>query len=247
MGEKTGISWCDHTFNPWIGCKKVSDGCKNCYAERDNKRYKWIDKWGSIPKITSETNWLKPKLWARSATHKETIFCGSLCDFLDDRIDQETRTKLFDLIDIVGKTSRIEWLLLTKRPENIKKFMPSEWLGCPPDYVRLGVTGENQSEFQRRTVIMSMFWNGKNFLSCEPLLSNIEIYYPLMFNIDWIIAGAESGPNHRVDNIDWYRNLRDQCEEHKIPFFLKQMWINGILEKEPELDEKQWLQKPEDK
>jgi protein gp37 len=125
MGENSKIEWCDHTFNPWIGCQKVSPGCDHCYAEAMmDLRYKKVQ-WGphGERQRTSEQNWRLPTQWNAQARtfrkengHRPRIFCASLADVFDNQIDTSWRDDLFALI---RKCNRLDWLVLTKRPENI--------------------------------------------------------------------------------------------------------------------------------
>ena len=119
MGEETKIAWCDSTFNPWIGCTKVSPACANCYAETlmDTRwnRVKWGK--GQPRQRTSSANWKQPLAWEKQAAHtgiRRTVFCGSLCDWLDEEVPVEW---LADLLDLIRQTPNLDWLLLTKRPE----------------------------------------------------------------------------------------------------------------------------------
>ena len=130
MGEKTGIEWTDHTFNPWIGCTKVSPGCLNCYAERDFDHRRRIAHWGSCGTrvITSVANWRQPLKWdreARAAGVRRKVFCASLADVFEDfpGLDGQ-RGRLWEL---VTSCQQLDWLLLTKRPENIMRMVPPAW------------------------------------------------------------------------------------------------------------------------
>lgn len=262
MGKKTGISWCDHTFNPWIGCQKVSAGCLNCYAARDNNRYKWVDEWGKDYRVTSEANWLKPIQWAKKAVKDGVIrrvFCASLADVFDINVSKMWRDRLWVLIQYTERIGGLEWLLLTKRPENIQA------MGFPQLYemknVRIGITCENQEMAENRIPILLDAWKGKNFISYEPAIGSIKFSRVPGLNsitkgpqLQWIIAGCESGANARPCDIEWIRSVRDQCQGAGVPFFLKQMNvpIGGIdepykgmeLVKEPVLDGRQWLEFP---
>ena len=247
MGEKTGISWCDHTFNPWIGCEKVSAGCANCYAERQNRFYGWTDEWGNR-KRTGEANWKKPLAWAKNAYIQgvtRRVFCGSLCDVLDDKVPHQWQIDLWHFMRECETRypGALEWLLLTKRIENAFQLLPATWTEDPPAFIRLGVTAENQEMADKRVPELLRVWSGKNFISVEPMIGNVEIPM-LMHEIDWIICGCESGDGaHKMDT-DWARNLRARCVFFDVPFFLKQMVIDGALTKEPELDGRQWLEFP---
>src|SRR5262249_31253351 len=119
VGKNSTIEWCDHTFNPWIGCQKVSEGCDLCYAERMNKFYKWNGgEWGphAPRKRTSDRYWLQPLQWAKQAGDlRPRTFCSSLADWLDNQAPQEWRV---DLAATIAATPELDWLLLTKRIEN---------------------------------------------------------------------------------------------------------------------------------
>lgn len=135
MSATTKIAWCDSTFNPWIGCSKVSPGCANCYAERDFDLRKHVAKWGAgQPRHrTSEAYWRQPLKWDRDAKKafdflvgvhgvgntmdawvRPRVFCASLADWLDDEVPIEW---LADLLDLIRRTPHLDWLLLTKRPQ----------------------------------------------------------------------------------------------------------------------------------
>lgn len=238
MGEKTGITWCDATFNPWIGCTKVSQGCKYCYAETQNIRYNWNPAgWGSGSerKRTSPANWKKPFQWARQAIADNVIrrvFCASLADVFDEEVPPDWRTDLWELIrdcayleETEIHNSGLEWLLLTKRPENIRRMLPDEWLHHPPYWIRLGVTAEDQENADKRIPELLVSWHGKNFISYEPAIGPIGICFadPFPGDIDWVICGGESGAGCRPMNLNWARYMRDQCQNANIPFFMKQL------------------------
>jgi len=129
MGEITAISWCDHTFNPWIGCTKVSRACDGCYAwAMMDLRYQRVQ-WGApghgngTRERTSAGNWSKPRAWDRKAAASGTrpfVFCASLADVFDNQVPREWREELFELIRV---TPNLVWLLLTKRPQNIVRMV----------------------------------------------------------------------------------------------------------------------------
>lgn len=124
MGNQTKIAWCDMTFNPWIGCEKVSPGCAHCYAEAMNSRFKGGN-WGkgAPRRRTSEANWRLPLRWNDKASRRGErlkVFCASMADWLDDAVPIDW---LADLLDLIRQTPFLDWLLLTKRPENWRKQM----------------------------------------------------------------------------------------------------------------------------
>jgi len=184
MGEKSKISWCDGTFNPWIGCTQISTGCRHCYAETQNARFQWGGGWGKDQprKRTSAENWKKPLRWAEQAQRDGVIrrvCCSSLADVFDEEVPAEWRTDLWELIAATAKIGGLEWLLLTKRPKNVMRMLPVNWLYSKPDYIRIGVTAEDQEMADERIPVLLQAWSGKNFLSCEPLLDLIDISYYL--------------------------------------------------------------------
>lgn len=231
MAENSEISWTDATFNPWIGCTKVSPGCEHCYAERDNGRRKWVPGWGpGVPrKRTSASNWRNPLLWERGhdAFHAATgrhrrVFCASLADVFDNEVPWEWR---YDLFDLIRQTPNLRWLILTKRIGNARKLLPTGF--CAEDYphVAIGATMVNQEEWDRDHDKLMAIPAATRFVSIEPMLGYIRIGSDVG-KPDWIITGGESGPQRRPLNMDWVRSMRDQCDGAGIAFHHKQ---NGGL------------------
>lgn len=250
MGKNSAISWCTHTFNPWIGCTKVSPACDYCYAETlMDHRYHRV-KWGPHGERsrTSHGNWRQPMRWAREAaaayaagaTMRHTVFSASLADWLDNQVPQEWRD---DLGVLIGNTPELDWLLLTKRPENYRKLAP--WHPeQPPANVCLGVSTEDQERFDHRWPIISKFPAKVHFISAEPLLGPIDIRGQQAILPEWVITGGESGPKHRQLDMENVRLLRDQAEPLLIPFHHKQNGgrrgdENGCL-----VDGEEWKQFP---
>lgn len=228
MAQESEISWTDATFNPWIGCTKVSPACDFCYAERDNGRRKWVPGWGpSVPrKRTSSSNWSLPRRWDRLAAEagKPTkVFCASLADVFDNEVLQDWRDDLWKLID---ETPNLRWILLTKRIGNVPKMINLA-RGWPFPNAGLMATIADQDEWDRDyhklADLKKMYrvpWIG---VSAEPLLGSIFIGDA---NPDWIITGGESGPQRRALNMNHVRDLRDQCARNGVTFHHKQ---NGGL------------------
>lgn len=196
MAENSSIEWCDHTFNPFFGCTKVSPGCDNCYAEHlmDKRMHKVV--WGSKDRVrTSPANWRKPIAWNAAhneffATHgrRQRVFCASLADVFDNAVDPAWRADLFDLIE---QTPNLDWLLLTKRIGNVMPMMvevaarlfwldhlEEAWL---PANVWLGATIVNQEEADRDIPKLVDIPARVRFLSMEPLLGEVDISEWLSF------------------------------------------------------------------
>src|SRR5207245_7041240 len=150
MGKNSSIEWTDHTFNPWWGCTKVSPACTNCYAEVWARRV-GADVWGasSERRFFSEKHWQEPLKWNADATamnRRKRVFCASMADVFESRHDlDDERAKLWNLIDA---TPSLDWLLLTKRPENIQLMAP--WKDIWPRNVWLGTTVENHMYAETR-------------------------------------------------------------------------------------------------
>ena len=227
MGKNSHIEWTHHTFNPWWGCAKVSPACTHCYAERLTNRFGGAN-WGvkGQRRFFGATHWNEPTKWNAEALRTRTrfrVFCASMSDVFEDRRDLDTeRVKLWALIE---KTKALDWLLLTKRPEAVKKLVP--WDEQWPDNVWLGTSVENQEWADKRLPLLLATPAKIRFLSCEPLLGALDLgRYTKKNGIHWIIAGGESGTGSRPMHPDWVRGLRDFAAKAGIAFHFKQ-WGNS--------------------
>jgi protein gp37 len=216
MAEHTEISWADATFNPWIGCTKVSPACEFCYAARDNERRKWVPGWGAgVPRRRTKT-WGDPIKWDKQAAisgYRLRVFCASLADVFDNEVEQSWREDLWALL---RRTPNLRWMLLTKRIGNAAKMLPADW---PFPHVGLMATLANQEEWGRdypKLARTPAAWHG---VSAEPLLGPINIGDAVP---DWIITGGESGAGHRHTDPNWVRSMRDQCARNGVAFHHKQ-------------------------
>lgn len=240
MGETSAISWTDATFNPWIGCTKISQGCKLCYAETQNNRYQWNPAgWGpgAPRKRTSAANWKKPIQWAkeaRAAGMVKRVFCASLADVFDAEAPAQWRNDLWVLISECSAIGGLEWLILTKRPENIRRMMPAHLTENPPDHIRIGTTCEDQENAEKRIPELLHSWRGKNFISYEPAIGPLHMHGSF-WPIDWIIVGGESGAGCRSFDIQWARHIREQCKNSGTAFFMKQLGGHPDKRHDPEV------------
>lgn len=221
MAENSKIQWCDHTFNPWIGCTKVSPACDHCYAEHlmDHRLHQVSWGYGKPRRRTSEQNWLKPLVWNRRAERlgiRYRVFCASLADVFDTEVPGIWRRDLFELIEA---TPELDWLLLTKRPEAARRhFNAHDW----PENIWIGATAENQKMLDLRWPVIAGIPRIR-FLSCEPLLSPISLLDYEDQPPDWVIAGGESGPNARPMDPRWAMLLKGDADYVGSKFFMKQM------------------------
>lgn len=259
--KNSRIEWTDHTFNPWIGCTRVSPGCANCYAESLDHRW-GHDSWGpgKPRRRTSAANWKQPLRWneeqqtrylerhaGEPIPDRPRVFCASLADWLDDEVPIEW---LADLLDLIRRTPNLDWLLLSKRPQNWRARLDAcysanavnveeyssdlalfilDWIeGHPPANVWLGTTVEDQRCADDRIPHLLSIPARVRFLSCEPLLGPVDIHAgekrPIGMRgyFDWVICGGESGPKARPMHPHWARSLRDQCAAAGVPFLFKQ-------------------------
>lgn len=243
MGKETGIAWCDHTFNPWWGCFKVSPACANCYAATLDHRLGG-DFWQlrGPRKFFGDRHWKQPLRWDADACHsgkRALVFCASMADVFEDRPDLVPwRARLFDLI---RRTQYLDWLLLTKRPENMPRMYPGYLDREPWPNVWLGTTVERMIEARERLPHLLAASAVVHFVSAEPLLGELDLTPWLTSeyargrasSIDWVITGCESGHGARPQNVDWYRSLRDQCAATGTAFFLKQAELDEAVPPQP--------------
>lgn len=226
MGQKTSISWCDHTFNPWHGCTEVSSGCDNCYARTLNKRWGGSN-WGkgAPRKVMSQHYWNEPLKWNRMAEQEgklHKVFCASMADVMDDEAPAGERERLWELID---KTPYLIWQLLTKRPQRYERYLPAKFEN---GNVWLGITAENQENYNLRWPILAKQCDVHDlisWISYEPALGPLTLTdFPIWPR--WVIFGGESGAGHREADPEWARALIREIKEFVpgyVKFFVKQM------------------------
>lgn len=195
MAEHSAIEWCDHTFNPWIGCTQVSPGCDGCYAMRSTPvrvlRARGFETWGTDANRFRSNTWGDPLRWNKRhdaffAEHgrRQRVFCASLADVFDNEVPEAWR---FDLLNLIADTPNLDWLLLTKRIGNAKAmldaFMQSDghkgerWDGWRN--VWLGATVVNQAEADRDIPKLLAVPAAVHFLSVEPMLGPVDLERPM--------------------------------------------------------------------
>jgi len=268
----TKIEWTDEVWNPVTGCTKISEGCQHCYAERMAKRLK--GRFGypeddpfrvtfHPDKLDQPLKWKKPRM----------VFVSSMGDLFHEDVP-------FHQIDVIlgqiVKVPQHTFLILTKRPTRMSFHLSDQMLPgrITPDHLHqiqwplpnlwLGVTAENQQRADERIPILLQIPAAKKFVSVEPMLGPLKLslrYHSHGIQghrkLDWVIAGCESGPGRRPAKVQWFRDLKNQCVEAGVPYFLKQMEINfsykmpnGVtrsqdrIVKMPMLDGRIWDQMP---
>ncbi len=268
MGEGTKIAWAHHSLNAWWGCTRVSPGCGGakgvggCYAEAFAKRL-GLDIWGQDKprKFMSEKYWREPLRWdaaAAKAGERHRVFCSSMADLFEDYRGpsadgvREARSRVFHLLEA---TPHLDWLLLTKRPENVMRMVPPLWQGGFPRNVWMGTTCEDQQRADERIPHLLRCPAAVRWVSYEPALGAVNFRHidadaaghpmcqidaltgqqtdmgrpcPDVPRLDWIVVGGESGPGARPFHAEWARDTIRQCREAGAACFTKQMGARPV-------------------
>lgn len=246
MGKITGISWTDHTFNPWWGCVEVSPACDDCYARVWAARM-GFRVWGKDAdrRFFGEKHWNEPLVWNRNAEAagvRKKVFCASMADICernDSVVDEgghnmldQARTRLWTLVD---QTPWLDWLLLTKRPHEIVRRIPADWRKSPRHNAWFGTTAENDEFARKRLAALRKVPNVMPWVSYEPALGPVD-WSPYLDFIRWLIFGGESGTDPRKAEAWWATQSLGQCRDYGRAFFFKQ--AGNVLAREWGCDDK---------
>jgi protein gp37 len=234
---ESNIEWTEMTWNPTTGCDKISQGCKNCYAERMAKRLysMGIEKYSNKFKITEHQDSLKdPYKWKK----RRIVFVNSMSDLFHEKVTDEFIQNVFNVM----KDTEHIYQILTKRSERLLDFDKNILKGKWPHNIWMGVSVEDGKVIDRIDHLRTTGARVK-FLSCEPLigpLNNLNLD-----KIDWVIVGGESGPKSRKMKEEWVIDIMEQCQKKDISFFFKQ-W-GGVNKKKSgrELNGKTYDDMPE--
>ncbi len=209
--QRSDIEWTEATWNPVTGCVEVSPGCAHCYAKTFAERFRGVpghpyergfDLQLRPERLEQPLRWKQPK----------SIFVNSMSDLFHKDVPEDYIREVFEVMRIADQH---RFQVLTKRSERLIELAPSlPW----PRNVWMGVSVENQ-RFVHRIGHLRAVPAAIRFLSCEPLLGALDLD---LEDIDWVIAGGESGPGARPMNPDWICGVRDQCQRSEVPFFFKQ-------------------------
>jgi protein gp37 len=262
MGD-TKISWAGKVWNPVVGCTKVSEGCRNCYAERIYERFHPGQKFSTVHCYTERLD--EPLHWKKPAR----IFVNSMSDLFHKDVPIQFISGVWMRM---MASPQHNFMILTKRPEAMFNIVPHLFYNILEDKptvlpnVWIGVSVEDQKTADERIPWLLKTPAAVRFVSCEPLLADVDLTHlqegsystnamsgmystaaePGWGNrLDWVIAGCESGPKRRPSQRDWFRSLQFQCQEYSIPYFLKQMQENGAVDKHPTLDGREWQEFPQ--
>jgi protein gp37 len=238
MAGTTEIEWTDATWNPVTGCTKISPGCDHCYAERFSERFRGVpghpfehgfDLTIRPERLEQPLAWKTPKM----------VFVNSMSDLFHKGVPSSFVDQVFDTME------RAEWhvfQILTKRSSRMRDYVNRRYKGrIAPAHIWLGTSVEDGSR-RSRIRHMQQMNAAIRFLSVEPLIGRFG--RADLRGISWVIVGGESGPGARPMQIEWVREVRDQCAEAGIAFFFKQ-W-GGLRPKSGgrELDGREWSERP---
>ncbi len=236
-----------YTFNPWHGCVKISPACKNCYAAAQDRRFRG-DHWGthSSRRMLSDRYWRQPHSWAYEAEElgvRLRVFCASMADWLED--NPQLHLQRTALLNMIEKLRPLDWLMLSKRPENLPRLAPSWACDGVPANVWLGTTAETQECADQRLPHLGVVNARVRFVSVEPMLGPVTLAH---HNVDWVIIGSESGPRARNTEIEWVHGLIAECHTLKRPVFVKQLpksgGRRGQVESLPAVDGRVYREQP---
>jgi protein gp37 len=212
MPAATAIQWTEMTWNPVVGCTKISEGCKHCYAERMAKRLQamGVEQYRNgfevtlVPHVLEEpSKWRKPRM----------VFVNSMSDLFHHRVPLDYIQKVFD---VMASTPQHTYQILTKRAERLSEL--ASQLNWAPN-IWMGVSIESQDKILRLEGLRKVDAIVR-FISFEPLLgplSDLDLSY-----ISWVIVGGESGPSARPIRKSWIDSILKACRSSKVPFFFKQ-------------------------
>lgn len=242
MGKDSAIGWTDHTFNPWWGCVEVSPACDECYARIFAHRLGFAV-WGADAprRMFGDQHWRGPLAWNAAAARdgrRARVFCASMADVFEAREDLDaSRARLWELIEA---TPALDWLLLTKRPQEIRRRVPRAWLEAPRPHVWYGTTVETPA-YTWRLDELRRTPASLRFISYEPALADVQ------WNLEgfhWLIAGGLSSPKNHPADPAIIRSARDQAIAAGLAFYFKQWGGRTPTANGNELDGRQWLDVP---
>lgn len=238
MAAQTTIEWTESTWNPVTGCTKVSAGCDHCYAERFSERFRGVsghpfevgfDLTLRPERLEQPKSWRRPRL----------IFVNSMSDLFHKDIPRNYIDRVFDTMESANWHT---YQVLTKRSSVMRSFVNSRYRKHPaPSNIWLGVSVEDSAALIRIEHLRQSNATVR-FVSFEPLLG--PVCSANLDQIDWVIAGGESGPHARPVEVEWLRSLRDKCIQEGLAFFFKQWGGRLPRANGNTLDGRQWMQYP---
>ena len=213
----------EFVWNPWHGCKKYSDGCKNCYVYRRDER---VGRDSSV--LSKNKSFALPLAADRHGNYKipagSSVYISMTSDFFIDHPLAEVWRR--EVWDIVRKRPELSFTIITKRIVRFMQCIPDDWGGGYPN-VTVCCTMENQAVCDTRLPVLLSLPIKHKCIVCEPLLSDIDFHGNLS-GIEKLVAGGESGDTARECRYEWILHLRDQCTQAGVPFYFKQTGANFV-------------------
>jgi protein gp37 len=249
MGDKSGISWTDATWNPLVGCSRVSEGCRNCYAEREaaGRLAKTPKYQGLAREVNGHPSWTgELRLWEPHLDQPlrwrapRRIFVNSMSDLFHEKVPDEWIDRIFA---VMCKARQHTYQVLTKRPKRMRAYMDAHWPtvcgvrpGEPPHHIWLGVSVEDQATADERIPLLLQTPAAVRWVSYEPALVAVDFSRWLFAagedgepaprnrpGLDWIVVGGESGPSARPFDLSWARSTVAYCRHAGVAVFVKQL------------------------
>lgn len=219
MSTQSRIEWTEQTWNPTVGCTKVSPGCKHCYAETMAWRLKamGVQGYGNGFRLTLMPERLAEPLERRKPT---VYFVNSMSDLFHDKVPFDYIRRIFD---VMAHAQQHTFQILTKRAERMAKFCRGIDV---PTNAWLGVSVENRKHGVPRIDVLRTIDAKVRFLSVEPLLEDLGVID--LAGIHWVIVGGESGPKARPMRKEWVDGVKRQCDQAEVAFFFKQWGTWGV-------------------
>ncbi len=213
MSTKSNIEWTEQTWNPTTGCKKVSPGCKHCYAETLSKRLQAMGANGYDNGF--ELSLMPDRLTQPLKRKRPTVyFVNSMSDLFWEDIPDSYLDKVFETI---RDTPQHTYQILTKRAERMEYYFRTRNV---PRNAWLGVSVEDRKHGVPRIDVLRKIDAHLRFLSVEPLLEDIGKIN--LSGVHWVIVGGESGPKARPMKKEWALSVKNQCDQQGSEFFFKQ-------------------------
>lgn len=218
MSTLSRIEWTEQTWNPTVGCTKISPGCKNCYAESMSRRLKamGVNGYENGFRLSLMPERLAEPLERRKPT---VYFVNSMSDLFHEKVPFEYIHRVFDVME---RAPQHTFQVLTKRADRMDRFCRE--IRVPPN-VWLGVSVENRRQGIPRIDILRMIDVKVRFLSVEPLLEDVGDMN--LAGIHWVIVGGESGVRARRMKEEWVDSVKRQCDQVGVAFFFKQWGVWG--------------------
>lgn len=213
MSTQSRIEWTEQTWNPTIGCTKISPGCKHCYAETMATRLKAMGMHGYENGFRLS---LMPERLSEPLERKKptVYFVNSMSDLFHEKVPFSYIERV---LDVMKRAHQHTFQILTKRAERMATFCRARSL---PANAWLGVSVENRRHGLPRIEVLRQIDTTVRFLSVEPLLEDLGTVN--LDGIHWVIVGGESGARARPMHVDWVDGIKRQCEASSVPFFFKQ-------------------------